>query len=204
MTMLRSTRKLRHGEARSARARLEPRALLAALFATLSIAAAADDPRDRLGDPKAEARARHLFTEVRCLVCQNESIDDSDADLAGDLRRVVRAQVAAGRSDAEIKRYLVARYGEFVLLRPTFSLGNAVLWLAPFVLVIGSGALLLARSRAGGGAPAPLTPEEEAELAALEDVDLVSPGSAPMPPHKKQSAVAEAEADTLGVHRPEP
>jgi len=133
---------------------------------TLLIGATADDPAERLSDPVREARARALFREVRCLVCQNESIDDSEADLAEDLRKVVRAQVAAGRSDAEIKHYLTDRYGEFVLLKPPFSPGNAILWLTPFAIVFGGGAILLLRARKPPPTP-PLSPEEEAALAAL-------------------------------------
>jgi len=137
--------------------------------AVLLIAAAANDPAERLSDPVKEARARALFAEVRCLVCQNESIDDSEADLAGDLRKVVREQVAVGRSDAEVKRYLTDRYGEFVLLKPSFSPGNAILWLTPFIIVLGGGALLLLRARRQPLPPSsPLSPEEEAALSALE------------------------------------
>ncbi len=119
------------------------RALLAALAGVLCIAAASD-PAERLPDPAQEARARVLFRDVRCLVCQNESIDDSDAELAQDLRRLVREQVQAGRTDAEIKGYLTDRYGEFVLMTPKFSAGNLLLWIGPFlVLAFGVGLLLL-------------------------------------------------------------
>jgi cytochrome c-type biogenesis protein CcmH len=143
-------------------------AVLAAA-ALLLTAAASNDPADRLSDPAKEARARALFKEVRCLVCQNESIDDSEADLAGDLRKVVREQVSVGRSDAEVKRYLTDRYGEFVLLKPSFSLGNAVLWLTPFVIVLGGGAVLVLRTRRRPvPLPAPLSPSEEAALAVLD------------------------------------
>jgi cytochrome c-type biogenesis protein CcmH len=109
--------------------------------------AAAADPAERLPDPAQEARARALFEQVRCLVCQNESIDDSEAELAGDLRRIVREQVRQGRSDAEIKRFLVDRYGEFVLMRPAFSAGNAVLWIGPFLVVALGAGLLVAQIR---------------------------------------------------------
>jgi cytochrome c-type biogenesis protein CcmH len=122
------------------------RALLASLAAVFCMAAAAD-PAERLPDPAQEARARHIFEQVRCLVCQNESIDDSEADLARDLRGIVRDQVRQGRSDSEIKRFLVDRYGEFVLMRPTFSAGNAALWIGPFLVVILGGVLLAGRLR---------------------------------------------------------
>jgi cytochrome c-type biogenesis protein CcmH len=119
------------------------RVLVASLAAILCMAAASD-PSERLADPSQEARARELFGQVRCLVCQNETIDDSEADLARDLRGMVRDQVRQGRSDAEIKRFLVDRYGEFVLMRPAFSPGNAALWIGPFlVVVLGAGLLVL-------------------------------------------------------------
>ncbi len=122
------------------------RALLAAL-AGVACLAAASDPAERLPDPAQEARARDIFRDVRCLVCQNESIDDSEADLARDLRQIVREQVKAGRTDADIKAFLIDRYGEFVLLKPSFSLGNLALWGAPFLVVLGGGAMLFTRLR---------------------------------------------------------
>lgn len=139
--------------------------LLAAMAAVLCIAAASD-PAERLPDPAQEARAREIFREVRCLVCQNESIDDSEAELAQDLRAIVRQQVAAGRSDAQIRDFLVARYGEFVLLKPPFSTGNAALWIAPFVVAL-AGALLLLGMWRRKAAPEGLSPEEQARLDAL-------------------------------------
>ncbi|NEX93848.1 cytochrome c-type biogenesis protein [Caulobacter sp. 17J65-9] len=141
-----------------------------ATAAALLCLAAASDPSERLKDPAQEARARALFQEIRCVVCQNESIDDSDADLAGDLRRMVREEVAAGRTDAQIRTGLVDRYGEFVLLKPRFSWTNAALWTAPFLVVIlGGVALLVATRRSRQVQPAELTPEEEARLARLTD-----------------------------------
>jgi cytochrome c-type biogenesis protein CcmH len=138
--------------------------LLAAIFSL----AAASDPSERLADPAQEARARALFSQVRCLVCQNESIDDSTAELAGDLRKVVREQVAAGRSDTQVKAFLTARYGEFVLLKPRFSLGNAALWLAPFLTVLVGVGMLATRWRRRE-ATQELTGDEESRLAALLD-----------------------------------
>jgi cytochrome c-type biogenesis protein CcmH len=146
--------------------------LLLLLAAVVSLAAASD-PSERLPDPAQEARARALFREVRCLVCQNESIDDSDADLAHDLRQVVREQVAAGRSDAQVKGFLTDRYGEFVLLRPAFSPGNAVLWLTPLLAVLAGLALLFLRLKARPASDA-LTPDEETRLAVL--IDEEAPG----------------------------
>ena len=142
--------------------------LLIIVAALMLMAGAASDPSERLPDPAQEARARILFTQIRCLVCQNESIDDSDAELAGDLRKVVREQIVAGRSDAEVKAFLTDRYGEFVLLKPRFNPANAVLWLGPFLAVIAGLALLLARLRRREPAQA-LTRDEETRLAALLD-----------------------------------
>jgi cytochrome c-type biogenesis protein CcmH len=138
------------------------------LAAALMCMAGASDPADRLKDPIQEARAEHLFAQLRCVVCQNESIDDSEADLARDLRQIVRQQVAAGRTDAQIRSYLVARYGEFILLKPTFSAGNSVLWLAPLLIVLCGGAFFAVRSRGGARLEAALTPEEESKLVALQ------------------------------------
>jgi len=132
-------------------------------------AGSAGDPADRLADPVKEARARDLFREVRCLVCQNESIDDSEAELASDLRRIVRQQVAAGHTDAEVRGFLVARYGKFVLLKPPFDAGTALLWLTPFGVVAGVGVLLWRRRGQGADtADRPLSAEEEARLRQLE------------------------------------
>jgi cytochrome c-type biogenesis protein CcmH len=145
------------------------RALLAALAAVFCMAAASD-PSERLPDPAQEARARHIFEQVRCLVCQNESIDDSQAELAGDLRRLVREQVKEGRSDDQIKGYLVDRYGEFVLMRPRFSIGNAALWLGPFLVVVLGVALLLGRLRNRASEPEPgLGPADEERLRRLRN-----------------------------------
>jgi cytochrome c-type biogenesis protein CcmH len=137
------------------------------------MAGAAADPAERLRDPAQEARARTIFREVRCLVCQNESIDDSEAALAGDLRSIVRDQVKQGRSDAQIRAFLVARYGEFVLLKPPFSLGNALLWATPVIALLLGAVLmvLLLRRRAatapGGEDPEALSQAEEARVQAL-------------------------------------
>ena len=146
--------------------------LRAALIAILGVAciAAASDPAERLPDPSQEATAREIFKDVRCLVCQNESIDDSEAELAQDLRRIVRDQVKAGKSEPEIKAFLTDRYGEFVLLKPSFSTGNLVLWIAPFLVAAAGIALLFARLR-GRATDAELNPDEEKRVAALMDDD---------------------------------
>ena len=139
------------------------------LLAVLMMAATASDPAERLADPVKEGRARALFKEVRCLVCQNESIDDSEADLAGDLRKVVRRQVEAGSSDGEVRRFLVDRYGKFVLLKPPLDLSTLVLWLLPFGAVIGGGVYVVLRRKPASLAdePAPLSSEEKEKLKSL-------------------------------------
>ena len=141
------------------------RAILAAVAGAACLAAASD-PAERLADPAQEAQARVLFADVRCLVCQNESIDDSEAELARDLRQIVREQVKAGKTDAQIKRFLTDRYGEFVLLTPQFSIGNLVLWAGPFLIVLFGAGLLLARLR-NRPVDAELTPSEAQRLRKL-------------------------------------
>jgi cytochrome c-type biogenesis protein CcmH len=106
-----------------------------ALLATTQ--AVAVDPGEALADPALEARARALSAEFRCLVCQNQSIDDSDAPLARDLRLLVRDRLLAGDSDAEIRDFVVARYGAFALLKPQLNAQNLLLWLAPMLLLLG-------------------------------------------------------------------
>ncbi|HWD66955.1 MAG TPA: cytochrome c-type biogenesis protein [Caulobacteraceae bacterium] len=138
------------------------------VIAALLCLAAADDPADRLHNPAQEARARSMFRETRCLVCQGESIDDSDAPLAADLRRVIRERVAVGASDGQVRSFLVARYGDFVLFRPQFTWANAFLWTTPFLIALAGAAWLVTRGRAGPQITAELSPEEEARLAALE------------------------------------
>lgn len=142
------------------------RALLVAL-AAVALMGSASEPTERLPDPAQEARARVLFKEVRCLVCQNESIDDSEAQLAGDLRRIVREQVKAGRSDGEIRAFLVQRYGEFVLLKPRFSAGNAALWLAPVGVLLVGGVLMVGLLRRRRTGETELSQDEEDRVAKL-------------------------------------
>jgi cytochrome c-type biogenesis protein CcmH len=129
---------------------------LIAIAAMLAMGAASEisraDPVDKtldhpLADPALEARARALMKEIRCVVCQSESINDSDADIAADLRNIVREQIAAGRSTEEIEDYLTARYGDFVLLDPPFKTRTLILWLGPFVLVAVAGFGILMRLR---------------------------------------------------------
>jgi len=145
------------------------RSLIVAVILTLCVGgAAALSPSERLPDSRQEARARDISAELRCLVCQNQSIDDSDADLAKDLRRLVRERISAGDSNAEVKDYLVSRYGEFVLLKPVFSLRNALLWLLPFIALVAG---LFAARRMFRAVPqaqpvsSDLSQDEQAELA---------------------------------------
>lgn len=135
------------------------------LLALLAWPAAAVQPDEMLADPGLEARARDISKELRCLVCRNESIDDSNADLARDLRVLVRDRLVAGDSDAEVKQFLVDRYGEFVLLKPTFSASNAALWLTgPAVFLVGVLIAWLYLRRRRPVASEALTSEEEAAL----------------------------------------
>jgi cytochrome c-type biogenesis protein CcmH len=136
------------------------------LLALVMLGAAAGDPADRLPDAGKEAHARALFRDIRCLVCQSQSIDESDAPLAHDLRQVVRQQVAQGRSDAQVRAFLVSRYGQFVLLTPKASLGNAILWIGPLLVVAAGAAALFTRRRASAE-PEGLDAQEEATLAEL-------------------------------------
>jgi cytochrome c-type biogenesis protein CcmH len=128
-------------------------------------------PDEVLDDPALEARARAITRELRCVVCQSESIDESGADIARDLRLLVRERVVAGDSDAEVLDFVVDRYGEFVLFRPPFTAANAALWLSgPVFLLLGGGlAVAFIRRRARAPAPSrpPLTPEERARRDAL-------------------------------------
>lgn len=121
------------------------------------------EPQERLTDPALEARAKEIGQELRCLVCQNESIEDSNADLARDLRRLVRERVMAGDSDNDIFDYVVSRYGEFVLLAPPLRTGTLALWFGPFLLPVGAFAWLLLRRRSQPS-PKPLSAEESKVL----------------------------------------
>jgi cytochrome c-type biogenesis protein CcmH len=125
-------------------------------------------PQEQLSDPKLEARARHIASELRCLVCQNQSIDDSDAPLAADLRVILRERLLAGDSDQKAVDYIVERYGSFVLLRPPFDGETMLLWLGPFIALIaggvGVGVYLRHRMQADLAVPTPLTAAEQDRL----------------------------------------
>ena len=133
-------------------------------------AARAVEPSEMLADPALEARARTISRELRCLVCQNESIDESNADLAHDLRVLVRKRLVAGDTDRQVIDYIVARYGVFVLLDPPFEPVTWLLWLGPPALVAGAGAALVLRARRRPAAEPELralTPDEQARAEAL-------------------------------------
>ena len=152
------------------------------LFAALMIALAvalmpalghAVRPDELLADPKLEARARELSLKLRCLVCQNQSIDDSDAPLARDLRVLVRERLSAGDSDAQVLEFLVKRYGEFVLLTPPLKTSTILLWASPFVVLILAGGMLLMRARrradAASSQSRALDADEVAKLSSILD-----------------------------------
>lgn len=125
-------------------------------------------PHEQLADPSLEARARTISKELRCQVCQNQSIDDSYAPLAGDLRRLVRERLTAGDSDAQVIAFVTQRYGDYVLLNPPMRLDTILLWSAPFAfLLAGAVGLFLWTRRRPAAATAPLSAEEESALAAL-------------------------------------
>ena len=145
--------------------------LLAAPVLATPVLAAVSDPAEMLRDAAQEERAREIGRELRCMVCQNQSIEDSDAELARDLRRIVREQVSAGRSDGDIMGYLHDRYGDFVLLRPPVKPETWLLWGTP-VIALGLGLAMIVtvrRRRAPGPAPQALSAAEQARLRSIED-----------------------------------
>lgn len=151
-------------------------ALLAVALLAAPLAAVAVEPGEKLADPKLEARARNIASELRCLVCQNQSIDDSDAPLAKDLRLIVREKLKEGATDAQVRDFVVARYGDFVLLRPPFKIETLALWGAPLIVLCGGGYALYAAFRRSRrrwpDAPILLTDAERAQLQALGATDL--------------------------------
>jgi cytochrome c-type biogenesis protein CcmH len=145
--------------------------IVVALVATLAAAPApAVQPDEILSDPALESRARALSRELRCMVCQNQSIDDSDAPLARDLRLLVRERLKAGDSDGQVIAFLTARYGEFVLLKPRWTWRTAALWLAPAAIGLAGVAAIVAalrRRRLAAAAEPPLTADEQRRLKEL-------------------------------------
>ncbi|MDB5488878.1 MAG: Cytochrome c-type biosis protein cycL precursor [Reyranella sp.] len=143
--------------------------MFCALLLLFALPALAVEPSEVLPDPALEGRAREIGRALRCVVCQNQSIDDSVAEVARDMRRAVRARLVAGDSDGDVFAFMVARYGDYVLLKPPFKAGTYVLWLgAPLLLLVAGGALLVAaRRRKTVVAPKPLDEEERRRLDAL-------------------------------------
>jgi cytochrome c-type biogenesis protein CcmH len=140
------------------------------LFSTLMIAGSARAvlPDEQLSDPKLEARARAISEELRCVVCQNQTIDDSDAELAHDLRVLLRERLLRGDTDEQAKAFIVKRYGSYVLLKPPFRPETLLLWLGPLLILIagGTGAALYV-ARREPHTEAPLSPEEDVRVSAL-------------------------------------
>ena len=155
-----------------------------------------------LQDEALEARARTIMQEIRCLVCQNQSIVDSDADLARDLREIVREQVSAGKDKAEIEAYLVARYGDWVLLRPPFKGITILLWGSPIVLLLLGGVIVFLRlsasSEKAATGPAPLSAEEAALLA-----DLLAGGESTGGKNTGGKSSMQADADPATDPKPD-
>jgi cytochrome c-type biogenesis protein CcmH len=160
--------------------RLEASRLVCAVFTAMVVLqaspAGAVTPQEQLQDKALEHRAREISAGLRCLVCQNQSIDDSDAPLAHDLRVLVRERLTAGDSNQQVRDYIVARYGEFVLLRPPFSAETLLLWLMPLLALLGAVLILwnafgIERSLPAVGPTTRLTPEEQAALDALMKSD---------------------------------
>lgn len=171
----------------------------AVLIAALALMAGAPtvsfavQPDEILSDPALETRARALSAELRCVVCQNQSIDDSNAPLARDLRLLVRERLLVGDSDAEVKSFVVDRYGTFVLLKPPFDRTTLLLWLAPLVVLGGASVFLVGRFRRAATAPLSvpvmLTPEEEKRLQ-----DLLAAPAAPASAADDDGARADKNA----------
>jgi cytochrome c-type biogenesis protein CcmH len=142
--------------------------LLALLAVPVSTGLAALRPSEMLADPALEARARDISRGLRCLVCQNQSIDDSNADLARDLRLLVRERLATGDSNRAVLDFVVARYGDYVLLRPPFNASTVALWSLPLLVLLAGSLGALRYLRRSPPPPAPLTAAERARLARLE------------------------------------
>lgn len=151
------------------------RSVVAALPLALAVAApaCAIEPQEQLADPALEARARTLGQELRCLVCQNEPIDDSKADLARDLRTIVRERLTAGDSDQQVLGFVTARYGDYVLLRPPVRAGTLVLWFGPVMLLVAAIIAMTLRRGRAKAEPAPLSSDEDRRLARLLDEETV-------------------------------
>ena len=140
-------------------------------------------PDQPLSSPGAEARAQRIFTVVRCVVCQHESIADSPAGIAGDMRRLIREEIASGSTDQQVRDDLVRRYGDYVLFTPPVRTGTWMLWFGPGVLVVLGGLALAAVARRKPQETAPLSPDEERRLADLLQTETVRPDPDASAPH---------------------
>jgi len=151
--------------------------VMATLLLTAPGPSPAVEPNEILADPALEARAREIGQNLRCLVCQNQSIDDSDADLARDLRVLVRERLVGGDSDEQVVQFIVDRYGEFVLLRPPVKPATYLLWAAPILVLLIAAAVITAylrRHRSAASAQQPLTAEEHARVDEVLKADIQS------------------------------
>ncbi|UYN98036.1 MAG: cytochrome c-type biogenesis protein CcmH [Enhydrobacter sp.] len=167
-------------------------ALCVLVLSLFALPALALEPHERLADPALESRARDIGRNLRCVVCQNQAIDDSNAEVAADMRRAVRERLVAGDSDAQVFDFMVARYGDYVLLRPPFRPGTWVLWLGgPLVLLVAGAALVLAARRRRPAAPPPLTEEERKRLSVIlseaKDLPLQPAGPSASPLDDKRA-----------------
>ena len=156
-------------------------------------------PDRPLADASQEARAQALFDVLRCVVCQHESIADSPAGIAGDMRRAVREQIATGATDEQVKADMVRRYGDFVLFQPPVRTGTWLLWFGPFALVAVGGLALLAFSRRGRPETETLSPEEEARLNEVLQSDRFGQNTVASSPHAGRSVGSTGSTAAVGV-----
>lgn len=175
------------------------------LLATPALAQEPAAQPDRpLANAEQEARAQSLFEVLRCVVCQHESIADSPAGIAGDMRRAVREQISAGATDDQVKADMVRRYGDFVLFEPPVRTGTWLLWFGPFALVAVGGLALLVMSRRGRVETETLSPEEEAELNEVLQSDRFGPNTVASSPHAGRSFGPTDDTVAVGVTPPPP
>jgi cytochrome c-type biogenesis protein CcmH len=143
-------------------------AILVLMFGAAISTARAVEPSEMMADPAQEARAREVSKSLRCVVCQNETIDESNAELAHDMRVLVRRRIAAGDSNAQVLQYMEQRYGDFVLLKPRFMSATLFLWLGPLAILVLGGVAIARMMRRARPAAVPLTADEAAALAKLD------------------------------------
>ncbi|PZO01201.1 MAG: cytochrome c-type biogenesis protein CcmH [Alphaproteobacteria bacterium] len=161
-------------------------------------------PDRPLANASQEARAQALFDVLRCVVCQHESIADSPAGIAGDMRRAVREQIATGATDEQVLADMVRRYGDFVLFKPPVTIGTWLLWFGPFALAAGGGLALLAMARRRRVETETLSPEEETQLNKVLQSDRFGQNPVASPPHAGRSLGPTDDAGAVGVTPPPP